>query len=619
MKRLGLRTKLFLVSVLLLVIAGTCGFAYLRVIADRTLLSEIRDDLRVRLALVERDASSSSLPLEPSIGWDDLADDLGKRANVRVTIFDRTERMLGDSRLTFDQVRADPKDYRPEVRTALVGDHGESNRYSAVLHQEVSYAAVPMTRDGMTVGAVRVALPSNQLEATRQALERGLLAVCIIGVLLAVVMSTVAGHLALQGVRELTSAARRMAGGDLDVRTRAEGQDEIADLGRSLEQLADGLRASLKELVGERDLLSGILTSMREGVLLLDRDGLVVLINPALREMLFLSDDDVGKPPKDVIDDAELHELLDMATRKSEGAQGEIEVEGIKPRRLLVRAEALPVEPGGLVVVFHDVTDLRRLETLRRDFVANASHELRTPVTSIRSAAETLAGVPLADVDTQKRFLGIIERNAERLQRLVEDLLDLSKIESRQLKLMREPIDLRFTADRVMSLLADRAARGRTSLVVSIGQDHPMAFADSRALEQVLENLLENAIKYCPNASVTVRAATEEHEVVLIVEDTGPGIERRHLERLFERFYRVDTGRSRQLGGTGLGLAIVKHLVEAMSGSVKVESTVGKGTRFTLRLPKLHPIEDEDSTPTSRPSLADVLPEPPIAAIPITT
>lgn len=615
MKRLGIRSKLFLLSVLLLVVTGVCGFAYLRVVADRTFLSEIRDDLRVRLALVERDVSRSSLPLEPSDEWDLLADELGERSQTRVTLFDTNQKMLGDSRLDIAEVRADPKDDRPEVRDALRGDHGESTRYSAVLRQEVTYSALPILRDGRIVGAVRVALPSNELETTRKALEHGLLAACIAGVLMAILMSTVAGHLALQGVRELTLAARRMAGGDLEVRTRAEGQDEIADLGRSLEQLADGLRSSLKELVGERDLLSGILTSMREGVLLVDRDGLVALINPALREMLFLGGDDVGKPPKEVIDDAELHELIDLARRKSEGAQGEIEVEGIKPRRLLVRAEPLPVEPGGIVVVFHDVTDLRRLETLRRDFVANASHELRTPVTSIRSAAETLAGMPISDAEAQRRFLGIIERNAERLQRLVEDLLDLSKIESRQLKLTREPIDLRFTADRVVSLLTDRASRARTTLTVAIPDEHPMAMGDSRALEQILENLLENAIKYCPNATVGVRAAADEHEVVLIVEDTGPGIDQRHLERLFERFYRVDTGRSRQLGGTGLGLAIVKHLAEAMGGSVKVESTVGKGTRFTVKLPRFE-VSDDDLTPTSSPDLGrasqlDLSPVPP--------
>ncbi len=600
MKPLGLRSKLFLLSVVLLALAGACGFAYLRVIADRTLRSEVREQLRVRLDLVERVASSSDAPLAPSAAWDDLADDLGKRSSSRVTIFDTGQHLLGDSRLTLDEVRANPPDDRPEVRAALRGEHGESTRYSAVLHEEVSYAAVPLLRGEKIVGAVRVALPSDELQATRRTLEHGLLVACIVGVLAAIVMSTVASHLALQGVRELTLAARRMAGGDLEVRTRADGQDEIADLGRSLEQLADGLRSSLRELVGERDVLSGILTSMREGVLLVDRDGMVALINPALREMLFLGDDDVGKPPSEAIDDAELHELVELAREKSEGAQGEIEVEGIKPRRLLVRAEPLPVEPGGVVVVFHDVTDLRRLETLRRDFVANASHELRTPVTSIRSAAETLAGMPPTDAEAQQRFLGIIERNAERLQRLVEDLLDLSKIESRELELTREPVDLRITADRVVSLLADRASRNRTALHVTIAADHPMALADSRALEQILENLLENSIKYCPNAGVTVRATAEEHDVVLVVEDSGPGIEKRHLERLFERFYRVDTGRSRQLGGTGLGLAIVKHLAEAMGGSVKVDSTVGKGTRFTVRLPAYTASEDEH-TPTSLP------------------
>jgi two-component system phosphate regulon sensor histidine kinase PhoR len=314
-----------------------------------------------------------------------------------------------------------------------------------------------------------------------------------------------------------------------------------------------------------------------------------------MREMLLVSADVVGKMTLEVIRDAALVELLDAARRRpEEAAHGEIEVLGLKPRRFLVRAELLDVEPGGVLVVFYDVTDLRRLESLRRDFVANASHELRTPVTLVRSAAETVVSIPERDKDARERFIGIIVRNAERLQHLIDDLLDLSKIESRELDLATDPVDLRALAERVALLLAEPATKTGTRFVVDIAENAPKPSADARALEQILMNLADNAIKYGPGCTVTIRATRHDDLVALEVADDGPGIEAQHLGRLFERFYRVDTGRSRQLGGTGLGLAIVKHLAEAMGGSAEVESAVGRGTTFRIELPL-------DRAPSSRP------------------
>jgi two-component system phosphate regulon sensor histidine kinase PhoR len=337
---------------------------------------------------------------------------------------------------------------------------------------------------------------------------------------------------------------------------------------------------------------------MREGVLLVDEDGRVALVNPALREMLLVGDDAVGRLPIEVVRDAALHGLLEQARRgRGASAEGEIVVGGIKPRRLLVRAERLRTAPGGLFVVFYDVTDLRRLESLRRDFVANASHELRTPVTSIRSAAETLASIPPGDRDASARFVGIVSRNAERLQQLVEDLLDLSRIEARELELASLPIDLTAVVDRVVALLSERAARAGSKLVVTLGAPAPSPRGDARALEQILVNLLDNAVKYCPGATVRVEARKEGDRVCIDVRDAGPGIAEQHLERLFERFYRVDPGRSRQLGGTGLGLAIVKHLAEAMDGVVSVRSELGEGTTFTVELPTAELPIAELSTP----------------------
>jgi two-component system phosphate regulon sensor histidine kinase PhoR len=232
------------------------------------------------------------------------------------------------------------------------------------------------------------------------------------------------------------------------------------------------------------------------------------------------------------------------------------------------------------------VTDLRRLESLRRDFVANVSHELRTPVAALLSAAETLRAGALSDPPAATKFLDIVERNARRLQNLIEDLLELSKLDAQKYKPKKERIDLPSLFALVTGPLRERAERKAVRLMTRVAPKTPPLEADARALEQVLVNLVDNAVKYCPGAAtITISAEPGEHGVRLSVADTGPGIEAKHLPRLFERFYRVDAGRSRELGGTGLGLSIVKHLVEAMGGEVGVESTVGRGSTFTVDLP----------------------------------
>jgi two-component system phosphate regulon sensor histidine kinase PhoR len=321
--------------------------------------------------------------------------------------------------------------------------------------------------------------------------------------------------------------------------------------------------------------------------------------------MLLLGADCVGKTPFEVIQNEELKKLVEAAQSTSATQAAELDLSGIKPRRVLVRVVPLAGEPGGLLAVFVDVTDIRRLESMRRDFVANASHELRTPVTAVRSAAETLRFAMESDPDSAAHFLDIIERNAERLQRLVEDLLDLSRIESREFKLTFEDEAVGPLVGQVVGLFRERSEKKRIRLSADVPAELPKVRVDPRAFEQVLTNLVDNALKYSPErASVVVRAREEERKgrkvIRVSVNDTGPGIEERHLPRLFERFYRVDTGRSRELGGTGLGLSIVKHLCEALGGPIEVESAVGKGSTFSFTLAEAG-TETEQTTPTPPP------------------
>jgi len=343
----------------------------------------------------------------------------------------------------------------------------------------------------------------------------------------------------------------------------------------------DGKKA-LDALRRDRDLLDSVLQGMNEAVLLLDREGRIVLTNSALREMLALSDDPVGKLTLEVVRSPELKAALDHAGRAKEPIRVEIELADLNPRRLLVHARRLEGAPGGLLAGMVDVTDLRRLESMRRDFVANVSHELRTPVTAIASAAETMGGMGL---DPQAmEFVSMVGHHAERLRRLVEDLLDLSGIESKEFRIEPVRVDLKQAADQQRMLHREGAEEAGVILRFETGETS--VEGDPRALEQVLSNLIDNAIKYAGRgATVSLRAKVRDQRVEIEVEDTGSGIEEKHLVRIFERFYRVDPGRSRDAGGTGLGLAIVKHLVEAMGGTVSVQSTLGKGTKFVVDLP----------------------------------
>jgi len=586
--RFRVRTKLFLMSFGLIALTLLVADLFLAPRLDRMLSDRVRTDLLVRASLMEAQVAAlfhGPVPASPTT-WEDLAKTLGKQSRTRVTIISIDGEVLGDSGLEEAAVpRMENHRERPEILAALEKGEGTSLRYSSTLQQRMMYVARAFTgKEGRIQGAVRVAVPLSDVDQVVRQFRRLLLTASVLALVAAVLLSSAAAHWISSSLRAMAQAAAHMVEGDLETRTRAQGSDELAELGNALDLLAANLRDAMRHLRSERDLLRGILASMQEGVLVVDLDDRTVHMNPAVRSMLLLSEDTIGRPLIEVIRNADLIELLSRARRGEDKPSVELELGGFKPRRLLAHASPLPDRPGDLLVVLVDVTNLRRLESIRKDFAANASHELRTPVASIRSAAETLRAA-LDDPGAALGFVEILERNAERLQRLVEDLLDLSRIESREFALKTETVDLLEFLELVLPLHEDRFRQKRMVLSLGIPAGTRVR-ADRRALEMVFSNLLDNAVKYCPEGTpVSIEAESTGGRVCIRVADQGPGIPAQHLPRIFERFYRVDAGRSRDLGGTGLGLAIVKHLAEAMEGTVGVESHAGEGARFSVTLP----------------------------------
>lgn len=587
--RFRVRTKLFLVSLGLIVMALLVSDLFLAPRLDRLLTERVRADLLVRARLMEPEAlalSQKTSPQAPGL-WQALAKGLGQRANARVTLIAITGVVLGDSSLEEAAVpNLENHLDRPEVMAALTGGEGVSLRYSSTLQRRMMYVARALRgTNAQNVGVVRVALPLADVDQVVGQFRKLLWTASLLALVAAAIFSSAAAHWLSSSLRAMAQAAAQMVRGDLETRTRTHGTDELAELGHALDLLATSLRDAMRELRSERDLLRGILASMQEGVLVVDMEDRTVHMNPAVRAMLLLNEKSIGRPLIEIIRNADLIEMLGRARSGADMSAVELELGGVKPRRLLAHASPLPDRPGDMLIALVDVTNLRRLESIRKDFVANASHELRTPVASIRSAAETLRSA-LGDPEAALGFVEILERNAERLQRLVEDLLDLSRIESREFALRTENVDLSSFLEHILPLYQDRFRQKQMPFQNAIPAGIRVQ-ADRRALDMIFSNLLDNAVKYCPEGTpVRIEVETTDARVRIILADQGPGIPPEHLHRIFERFYRVDAGRSRNLGGTGLGLAIVKHLAEAMEGTVGVDSQPGQGTKFSVTLPK---------------------------------
>ncbi|HEX7240773.1 MAG TPA: ATP-binding protein, partial [Longimicrobiaceae bacterium] len=436
-------------------------------------------------------------------------------------------------------------------------------------------------------GVVRLAVPLRETARAVSRVQRGIFGVGIAAMAFAGLLSFAFSFAVTRPLRHVVAVARDLARGDLSRRVQAPYRDEIGELGTVLDSLAAQLQRRLGQLEGERAEMQALIDSMAEGVLALGADGTVRRANPAARRMFGLDRDPRGLTPSEIARRPGFLRVVERALAGEQVSPAELVHDG---RHFLSTAQ--PLAGGGAVLVFLDVSALRRLEDVRRDFVANASHELKTPLTAIRGYSETLLDENLPP-ELRRRFAEVVKGNADRLQRIVDDLLDLSRIESGGWRAEPETVEVEEAAGEAWSTLEREAEEKGVGFAVEVSPGCGHVHADPSALRQVFTNLFHNALRHTgPGGEITVaaRCAPPPREgaagrwVQVEVRDTGSGIPAVHLPRIFERFYRVDTGRSRAEGGTGLGLAIVRHLVESHGGQVEAESELGRGTavRFTL-------------------------------------
>ena len=496
----------------------------------------------------------------------------------------------------------------PELRQALSSGEGRAMRHSAILNRDVVYLATRLpisaaannaagaSPAGQSTSAgsierpvfLRLAIPVPDIGLRVSEFRRRLWIGSLIFVLFVAGGSLLISRTISRRISELKQFSGRVAGGDFRPLEVPPGGDELDDLARALNHTAAQLDGTIRVLIDERNRSAAILRSMIEGVAVISAQERVLFSNRAFSQILGLESIVVeGRPLVEVVRQSDLLAVIKRALANHEEISSEIVVGTVRPRSFAVTASPVRAEgPTGAVLVLHEISELRRLERVRQDFVANISHEFRTPLTAIQGFAETLLGGALDDTANRRRFVEIIRNHATRLARLTEDLLELSRIEAGQLELEFRPVSVDHLVESCLETARLKAAQRDLIVEVSIPDGLPSIRGDANRLQEVLQNLLDNAVQYTPaNGRIEVQASQVGDAVVLTVADTGIGIPQAEQGRIFERFYRVDAARSREAGGTGLGLSIARHIVDAHGGKLWVESAVGEGSRFHFSIP----------------------------------
>jgi len=545
------------------------------------------DNLRFHLEQEARITAEASLPslLGQGESPDALAKKLGLDIDSRITIIAPDGTVLGDS--IEDPAAMENHAARPEVKDALANGIGESTRYSTTLQEQMMYVAVRVENQGEAVGIARVALPLTTVAQNVSHVTNTIILATVIITVLAITAVWLIARTTTRPVRQLTKASREIAAGKLGQKITIATKDEVGQLARAFNEMSANLNTTVATLTTEKNKLDSILANMVDGVIMTDTGGDIILANKAAGALFGFKEDSVaGRPIIEAVHDYEIDEILKQClhTGKEQAAQ----FESGNARRFL-RAIAMPLYSqgrlSGVLILLQDLTELRNLQTMRREMVGNISHELRTPIAGIKAMAETLLNGAIDDREAARDFLGRIGSEADRLAQMVAELTQLSRIESGQADLQMESVNLNALADEVLAEMRPLAEKQPVTLNQELSPGLPLVKADRDRIRQTIINLVHNAIKFNrPGGSVTIATGYDARSVTVSVIDTGIGISADDLPHIFERFYKADKARAG--GGSGLGLAIAKHTVQAHGGDIRAQSAEGKGSTFSFTLPR---------------------------------
>lgn len=511
---------------------------------------------------------------------------MGQRTETRITLVAPDGIVVADS--DEDPAVMDNHGTRPEIVASRTNPYGVSRRFSRTVQQSLLYVAITIREGDEVVGTVRTSIPLVDVDAQLAALRNTIALGATLGILSALAVGLFVARRITAPVAQMTQVAEALRAGEYDQRIDDIGGDEIGMLGETLNRLADELTERIAVLAEQRAQLGAMIAGLQEAVFAIDESSRLIFHNRAASQTFNFPEEATDASLWDFVSDPGIAELCDQA--RAAGSRARREIALIRDgEEIVLDARATSFESEGqqgVVVVLHDVSNLRRLERVRTEFVANVSHELKTPLTSIRGYVETLLGGAIHDDTNNLRFLGKIEQQVDRLSALVSDLLSLARIEATEPRSTLEHVDWRSVIEAVVESYREAGKLQDHTCEFEVPEAPVFIEGNVEAMTQVLDNLLDNAIKYTPaGGTITVRTYRDSGQAVMEVEDTGIGMSILDRTRIFERFFRADRARSRDTGGTGLGLAIVKHLVQGMGGEIRVASELGKGSRFAVWVP----------------------------------